>query len=162
MSLCFSVICNLKFKALLNIAFFAAINQLLWQPKNLEKIETNNELKTTNHNWQMWPFDLLEMNCCFPTGPLWWLMTVKSVTVDFQRVHVMLHVIERHYKTKCICLIIIWNLKVHLHPICFPSVCFYFEALNTNKNTSNCKNTWQNRWLNSGITFIKKGDNNQS
>ena len=54
-----------------------------------------NERKSTNHNWQEWPFDPVKTNCYFLRGPPRWLTAAKMyfvAAVDLSRAHVF----EKH------------------------------------------------------------------
>ncbi len=63
-----------------------------------------NGSKSNNHNWQTWPFDLLEENFCFPRGSLRWLTAAKSINrwsrIEFQS----LHFTENRNRFHCNCL----------------------------------------------------------
>ena len=45
---------------------------------NLQK-EKQNGSKSTDHNREMWPFDLVKVNHCFPKGLLSWLTSAKNI-----------------------------------------------------------------------------------
>ena len=50
---------------------------------NEKKEKKEDGLKYINHNPQTWPFELVDINFCFPMGPLRWLTAAEHETIDW-------------------------------------------------------------------------------
>ena len=87
----FSETCKLcSSRRLLPNMFFTAIKHDYGDSWRTLKNKQNGS-KSTNHNWQAWPVDMVKANFCFLRGPLRWLTAAKTyfiVAIDLSRVHV--------------------------------------------------------------------------
>ncbi len=69
---------TLKFKIHLRIVFFTAVNHNYGNnQQTMKKNNKQNGSESSNHNWQTWPSDRVEVNFCFPRGPRRWLTAAK-------------------------------------------------------------------------------------
>ena len=83
---------------LLRGTFFAAVNHNYGDSQRTLKYRNKgNGSKSTNHNWQTWPFDPVEVNFRFLRGPHRWLAATKNFFRSSRWLEQSLHLSENRY-----------------------------------------------------------------